>query len=410
MYPVVSTSWLNENLQEPELILLDASLPGTAEGETTKTDRVVIPGARFFDLKKRFSDPDAPFPNTMPSPEQFESTCRVLGINKNSKIIIYDNMGVYASPRVWWMFKAMGHEEVYVLDGGLPEWINDQYQVDVNYNENYASGNFKASYQDQLVKTYQEVLKNAQAQSFQMVDARSQGRFRGHEPEPRKQLKSGHIPGSVNIPYQQVLNQNKFKDTKSLIELFQEKLGKEEQLVYSCGSGLTACIIMLAGQLAGKKSMVLYDGSWTEWATLQGQLAPMEVFFYGLFMDESILAKNGVGAINPRKAYLQNYELRIGNRASLIPAPGEISYGILMTCDQNALQRLYSESSVADYLPETVTVGTDNLGPIEATCYNLPTEKISGTNSSYVESLYQLAKRLGFPQAYLQKIMDMSSV
>ncbi len=270
MLPIVNTSWLHQNLLEPELVLLDASLPGTAEGKTAPVVRVTIPGARFLDLKEQFSDSDASFPNTLPSPEQFETACRTLGVNKQSRIVVYDNMGIYASPRVWWMFKAMGHEEVYVLDGGLPEWIKGGYPVEADHRKNFAPGNFKANYQYQMVKTYDEVVENCKAKEFKVVDARSAGRFSGTLPEPRQSLSSGSIPDSFNIPYSQVLDQYKFKSRESLIELFDKIPEKEKPLVFSCGSGLTACIIMMASLLAGKESLALYDGSWTEWATLQG--------------------------------------------------------------------------------------------------------------------------------------------
>ncbi len=133
----------------------------------------------------------------------------------------------------------------------------------------------------------------------------------------------------------------------------------------------------------------------------------MEVFFYGLFMDETILSKNGIDPLNPRKGYLKDYQLKIGNRASLVPSPDNVCYGIIMNCDSNALNKLYSEPSVADYLPEDVIVFADKNEPIEARCYNLPLEKITGTNSKYATSLYALAKRLDFPEEYLRKIQDM---
>lgn len=270
MSPIVTTNWLKQNLRRPELILLDASLPKTAEGKTAEIVSGTIPGARFFDLKKKFADPDATFPNTLPPPIQFEKECRALGINGDSLIVIFDNMGIYASPRVWWMFKAMGHKEVYVLDGGLPQWIEDGGQMASDHHESYELGNFKATDQNQMIKSYDEILENSQKLQFTLVDARSAGRFSGQVPDPRKHLKSGHIPGSINIPYKKVLDHHKFKSKEALTELFQRELGNEDQIVFSCGSGLTACIIMLASQLTGRESKVIYDGSWTEWATLQG--------------------------------------------------------------------------------------------------------------------------------------------
>ena len=134
----------------------------------------------------------------------------------------------------------------------------------------------------------------------------------------------------------------------------------------------------------------------------------MEVFFYGLFMDQSILEKNGVKPSNPRKGYLNNYTLKIGSRASLIQCKDEMAYGIVMTVDDHAVDRLYSEPSVADYIPEEVSVTTETNDSIAAICYNLPAEALTGTNKSYAISLHQLAARIGFPDPYLEKIRRMS--
>ena len=135
----------------------------------------------------------------------------------------------------------------------------------------------------------------------------------------------------------------------------------------------------------------------------------MEVFFYGLFMDPDILLDKGIEPLHPRKAYLRDYELRIGQRASLAPAPGHTSYGILMTCDKYALQKLYSEPSVADYVPEEVTAFTEDEKSVSALCYNLPPELITGTNTAYAASLLQLAMQLGFPTMYLEKIRALAA-
>lgn len=212
MQPIVSVNWLRQNLETPNLIILDASLPSTAEGKSAKTGVDTIPGARFFNLKNQFSDLEAPFPNTLPSATQFEEGCRALGINHDSMIVVFDNMGIYSSPRVWWMFKTMGHSNVFVLDGGLPEWMKAGFEVETpKTTTSYAHGSFKAIYQPENRKSYQEVLENIDQQAFLVIDARSNGRFEGTAPDPRKHLKSGHIPGSVNLPYGEVLDQGKFK-------------------------------------------------------------------------------------------------------------------------------------------------------------------------------------------------------
>ncbi|WP_028376769.1 sulfurtransferase [Leeuwenhoekiella sp. MAR_2009_132] len=269
MKKIVSAAWLYENLKEENLIILDASLGATIDGTQTDLNEKTIPNSRYFDLKANFSDGDAAFPNTLPTAAHFEVECQKLGVNTDSKIVVFDNLGVYSSPRVWWMFKAMGHKKVYVLDGGLPEWNAQGFEVEERKGANWETGNFKATLQQELVVSYDEVVANIKNPSFLIVDARSEGRFNGTEPEPRKQLQSGSIPHSVNIPYTEVLENGKFKSKGELQEVFDDTVEQDTDLVFSCGSGLTACIIMLASEIAGQKSKRVYDGSWTEWAELQ---------------------------------------------------------------------------------------------------------------------------------------------
>ena len=269
MEEVVSTNWLHENLIDENLIILDASINSTANGKTSDLSTITIPNSRHFNLKNNFSDQENPIPNTLPSESQFESECRRLGINKTSKIVVFDNLGIYSSPRVWWMFKAMGHNEVYVLNGGLPEWIKSGFETSEKQIEKYNSGDFKASFQKKYFKSYHDILENVTTKSYTIIDARSEGRFKGIEKEPRKHLKSGHIPNSINIPFNKVLENGKFRTQIELKRIFEEKCSITNDLVFSCGSGLTACIVMMASEISYKKSKRIYDGSWTEWAELQ---------------------------------------------------------------------------------------------------------------------------------------------
>lgn len=269
MKEIVSVAWLNQNQNDDNLIILDSSLKSTVDGSSSAYENSAIKGARYFDLKNNFSDTNSQFPNTIPSAEQFESECQKLGINNTSKIVVYDNKGIYASPRVWWLFKAMGHQEVYVLDGGLPEWVKEGHETVPKENRDYELGNFKSSFQKHYVKSYKDILDNVATNSFCVIDARSSGRFLGTEKEPRKHLQSGHIPNSANIPYQEVLKDGKFKSLDELKNIFANKCDDKKDLVFSCGSGLTACIIMLACYMTYKQDSFIYDGSWTEWAELQ---------------------------------------------------------------------------------------------------------------------------------------------
>jgi len=268
---IVSVKWLNNNLSDKNLIILDASPDSNVSGLSASEDEKSIPKSRHFDIKKNFSNKKSPFPNTVPSPQQFEEECRVLGINNSSKIVVYDNLGIYSSPRVWWLFNVMGHDNVSVLNGGFNEWIRQNYntvlksELEIDYDR----GEFVSQFQQEFVITYEDVLQNIELESFEIVDARSEGRFSGVAKEPRVHLKSGSIPNSKNIPYQLLMENGKFKSKEKLREIFIDRLKDSEKLVFSCGSGLTACIVMLASELAFKKSTYLYDGSWTEYAELQ---------------------------------------------------------------------------------------------------------------------------------------------
>jgi thiosulfate/3-mercaptopyruvate sulfurtransferase len=163
----------------------------------------------------------------------------------------------------------MGHQDISVLDGGLPEWIRNGFQTKIKTPKTYGTGNFKANFQVKYIKSYHDILDNLNKKLFTIVDARSKGRFRGNTQEPRKHLKSGHIQDSINIPYSEVLNKGKFKSKSELKILFTKKYPNKKPLVFSCGSGLTACIVMLANSIVFNENQVIYDGSWTEWAELQ---------------------------------------------------------------------------------------------------------------------------------------------
>ncbi len=266
MKNLVSADWLLEHINDDKLVVLDASQgPGEYGNQC-------IPGARIFDIKNDFSDPASIFPNTFPQASLFQENCRKIGIYSDSLIVVYDNQGIFSSPRAWWMFKTMGHKQVAVLDGGLPDWIARNLPTETHpKNPAYDEGNFVAQLDSSVVKDYSFVKQNKATNSSLIIDARSEGRFNGTAPEPRKGLKSGNIPGSINLPYNKVLNNNRFKSKNELRQIFDELTLEDQPLTFSCGSGITACIILLAAELAempNKKSV--YDGSWTEWAELEG--------------------------------------------------------------------------------------------------------------------------------------------
>ncbi|WP_335966807.1 sulfurtransferase [Galbibacter sp. PAP.153] len=269
--PIVSVEWLHLNINDPDLIILDASLPSKVNDEIDNLGQIQIKNARYFNLKENFSDQTSVFPSTFPDKKQFETESRKLGINNNSKIIIYDNMGIYSSPRAWWMYKVMGHHNVAVLNGGLPEWIAKGYKTVPIQKPDTEKGNFTASIDRSQIKNYPYIKKNIEVKQSLLIDARSSERYNGIAPDPRKGLKSGHIPNSINIPYTSVLKNGKIRNQRELIPIF-EKIKHEnpKALTFTCGSGITACIVLLASELVVNTKKSVYDGSWTEWATLEG--------------------------------------------------------------------------------------------------------------------------------------------
>ncbi len=261
---LVSVSWLRENINNPNLVILDATIPTVSENCADFTP-INILGARFFDIKNIFSDSDASLPNTMPTPQQFEKGCINLGIHTNSIIIIYDAKGIYSSPRVWFMFKTMGHDMVAVLDGGLPEWIKQRGSCTAAYARNYPPGNFKSEFNPTRLKKAEDIVANINTHNYLIIDARSEERFLGMVSEPRTYLKRGHIPKSINLPYTKVLKDGKLLPTKELSKTFKALPIGNLPLLFSCGSGITACIPLFAVSLVLSNQVFLYDGSWTEW-------------------------------------------------------------------------------------------------------------------------------------------------
>ncbi|RAJ16177.1 sulfurtransferase [Olleya aquimaris] len=263
---LVSVDWLKNHLNDERIIILDASLPKVT-GSASKLLDKQIPKARFFDIKNTFSNTSSEFPNTIPSEIQFEQASQDLGLNNNSIIVVYDNVGMYSSPRAWWLFKTFGHQQVAVLDGGLPEWTKRGYTTENIISKPYIKGDFKATYNPNNVVYFESLDMIVQDPNFKIIDARSSDRFNGLVSEPREGLRSGTIPNSENLPFETVLNDNKFKSPDEIKVVFNQLATPNQQLVFSCGSGITACILSLAATIAGYNNSV-YDGSWTEYGTL----------------------------------------------------------------------------------------------------------------------------------------------
>lgn len=265
-HSVVSVDWLHENLNAENLIILDATIPKVGGNNEVKEEKQQIQNAVFFDLKHVFLDVSGTYPNTIPSKEHFENEAQKLGINNDSCIVVYDDLGVYSSPRVWWLFKVFGFTNIAVLNGGLPAWKEAGYITEVPINEEAKKGGFKASFEGDLVKFTHQVLEASNNKEL-ILDARSIGRFFAAETEPRKDLRGGHIPNSKSLPHGELQSDRKMKSVEELQQLFSKVNPNKERMIFSCGSGITACVLALGAEVAGYKNYSVYDGSWTEWAS-----------------------------------------------------------------------------------------------------------------------------------------------
>ncbi|MEP1032239.1 sulfurtransferase [Ekhidna sp.] len=262
---LVSSGWLNQNLANPNLIILDATLAKPKSAGEVPSKEVQIPGALFFDIDGVFSDTSIDLPHMMCDKPQFEMETRKLGINTNSIVIIYDNHGVYSAPRAWWMFKSMGLEQVAVLNGGLPEWVENGFPTESKERLERPEGQFEPNLNKSCFVSSEYVLAQISNPEAVVLDARSNGRFIATEPEPRAGLRGGHIPNSINLPFTKVIDGYRMREVDELWNVFDAINIQDKKLIFSCGSGLTACIILLAAYLVGYRNLAVYDGSWSEW-------------------------------------------------------------------------------------------------------------------------------------------------
>ena len=273
---LISCIDLHAILDRADLVVLDASMPpvGNMKAAEYSWPMHVIPNARRFDLNKDFSDLDSQLPHTMPSAEHFERAAQALGINQQSQVVIYDDLGLFSAARAWYMFKAMGHKNVAVLDGGLPEWIRLNKPV-VNIEGEgslkckVVKGDFIASVNEGYFCDWHEVENQSQQLQKVIFDARARARFKGEASEPRAGVRSGHIPNSKNLPFSDLLKDGLFKRESELIEIFKELNSDNKPMIMSCGSGVTACILALAADISGLSNIRVYDGSWSEWGSLE---------------------------------------------------------------------------------------------------------------------------------------------
>ncbi|MFD7558270.1 sulfurtransferase [Streptomyces sp. NPDC059835] len=263
--PLVDAHWLAARLGEG-IVVFDASVG--AHGNAPQR----IPGARPFDLDGALSDHTAPAPHTMPTAAEFTEEMRALGVGDDSIVVVYDAAGVYSSPRAWWMLRAMGFDRVAVLDGGLPAWAAAGLPVE---SEPAAydgpRGSFTARPRPGLVVDAEVVAEALADPAAAVLDARTRGRFAGTAPEPRDGLRGGHMPGALNLPFGELQGPDgRMRPAGELREAFEALAGDRERLYFSCGSGVTACVLALGADLAGYGRLAVYDGSWSEWGLESG--------------------------------------------------------------------------------------------------------------------------------------------
>ena len=271
---LVSAAWLQQHLDHQDLVLFDASwhMPATARDGHAEWQKERIHGARFFDYDRRICDPDSSLPHMLPDADRFTQELRALGLNQRSRVVIYDSIGMHSSPRAWWMLRAMGCEQVALLDGGLPVWkaVGHAVQSGDDLSE-HAPGDFTATLDVAQVADAASVLTALDDDSTCVLDARPDPRFRGVADEPRAGLRSGHMPGAKNLPFAQLFDQGLLKSDAELKQILEPFIDGRSRVLCSCGSGVTACILAFALHRTGFDRVAVYDGSWSEWG-LPGEL------------------------------------------------------------------------------------------------------------------------------------------
>jgi len=265
---VVSTAWLAERLDTPDLAILDGSffLPAQGRDAAAEYRQAHLPGARFFDIDA-VADADSNLPHMLPPAEGFADAVAAMGIANDTQVVVYDSNYYMASARVWWMFRVFDHDRVSVLDGGIERWRAEGRPLTAATSPPQQV-RFLAGFRPELLCTLAEMADLAQSGAALILDARSAGRFRGTEPEPRSGVRGGHIPGSLNLPHRQLVDEHSglFRSDTELARIFREAgVDPAATVVTTCGTGVTAAILALGLYRLGNHRVAVYDGSWTEW-------------------------------------------------------------------------------------------------------------------------------------------------
>lgn len=264
---LVSTEWLAAHLKDPDLRILDATwfMPDSGRDARAEYQAAHIPGARFFDIDE-ISDQRSNLPHMAPPVEKFMSRMRAMGVGDGHQVVVYDGSGLFSAARVWWTFRLMGKMDVAVLDGGFPKWRAEGREVE-DLPPVVRDRHMTVTRQNHLIKDVTQVAHAAKLAQAEIIDARAPARFKGEVAEPRPGLRSGHIPGSKNVPFATVLNPDgTMKTAADLIAVFEAAgIDLTKPAITTCGSGVTAAILSLALERIGHRTHALYDGSWSEW-------------------------------------------------------------------------------------------------------------------------------------------------
>ena len=264
----VTTEWLAEHAANPDLRILDATyfLPNLKRDADAEFLERHIPDAVRFDIDK-IKDPSDPLPHMVPSPEQFAAAASALGIDADTCVVAYDVFGLMSAARVWWMFRLFGHDKVAVLSGGLPKWRAENRLVADGPAKSVTPRKFVSAFRPAMLRKIEDIRSNLNSAAEQVIDARSAGRFEGRDPEIRPGIASGHMPGSLNLPFNELVTPTgEMIPANEIATRFKAAgLKPDVPVVTSCGSGVTACVLALALKQIGHPQVAVYDGSWTEW-------------------------------------------------------------------------------------------------------------------------------------------------
>lgn len=272
MNPLVEPAWLADRLQDPNTVVLDATLPpvGVTPPVDTRGRYLArhIPGALFFDIDEH-SDHSTTLPHMLPQPEVFARSMSTLGVGSDMTIVLYEQDGVFSAPRAWWMLRTFGAQNVHVLNGGLNAWLAAGLPTESG-EIHHPTATFHAKLHHEAIKNFtqiQQMIATRAEGHTQILDARSAARFNGTVPEPRPGISSGHMPGATSVPFTELAEQGRLKPAQELRNLFAtKKINLTHPITTTCGSGVTAAVIALALQIAGANQVTLYDGSWAEYA------------------------------------------------------------------------------------------------------------------------------------------------